>query len=216
MVIPQGVDIVMGNFWKEKHAFGIYRHVITKLSFFHFLLVFNGVMTLRLQGCLETLQKKPLPFLSKLFSDKLSLSSFILVIYIYIYILMYIAFSYCSWGSKGKNTEVVCHSLLQWTTVCQTSPPWPVHLGWSHTAWLFHWVRQGCGPVIRLASFLWLWFWCVCPLMRSHNAYHLTWISLTLDVGYHFTAAPAKGSHCSLPWMRGIFSQLPLLTLNVE
>ena len=30
--------------------------------------------------------------------------------------------------SQGKNTEVVCHSLLQWTTFCQTSPPWPVHL----------------------------------------------------------------------------------------
>ena len=23
-------------------------------------------------------------------------------------------------GSQGKNTEVVCHSLLQWTTFCQT------------------------------------------------------------------------------------------------
>ena len=34
------------------------------------------------------------------------------------------AFSYCSWGSQGKNTEVACHSLLQWTTFCQTSPPW--------------------------------------------------------------------------------------------
>ena len=31
--------------------------------------------------------------------------------------------SYCSWGSQGKNTEVACHSLLQWTTFCQTSPP---------------------------------------------------------------------------------------------
>ena len=31
------------------------------------------------------------------------------------------AFSYCSWGSQGKNTEVVCHSLLQWTTFCQIS-----------------------------------------------------------------------------------------------
>ena len=28
-------------------------------------------------------------------------------------------FSYCSVGSQGKNTEVVCHSLLQWTTFCQ-------------------------------------------------------------------------------------------------
>ena len=47
------------------------------------------------------------------------------------------AFSYCSsWGSQGKNTEGVCHSLLQWTTFCQTPPPWPCHLGWPHTAWL--------------------------------------------------------------------------------
>ena len=30
--------------------------------------------------------------------------------------------SYCSWASQGKNTEVVCHSLLQWTTFCQNSP----------------------------------------------------------------------------------------------
>ena len=29
------------------------------------------------------------------------------------------AFSYSSWGSQGKNTEVVCDSLLQWTTFCQ-------------------------------------------------------------------------------------------------
>ena len=28
-------------------------------------------------------------------------------------------FSYCSWGSQGKNTEVVCHSLLQWATFCE-------------------------------------------------------------------------------------------------
>ena len=46
------------------------------------------------------------------------------------------AFSYCSWGSQGKNAEVVCHSLLQWTMFCQNSPPWPVHLGWPHTTWL--------------------------------------------------------------------------------
>ena len=30
------------------------------------------------------------------------------------------AFSYCSWSSRGKNTEVVCHSLLQWTTFVRT------------------------------------------------------------------------------------------------
>ena len=27
-------------------------------------------------------------------------------------------------GVQGKNTEVVCHSLLQWTTFCQTFPSW--------------------------------------------------------------------------------------------
>ena len=46
------------------------------------------------------------------------------------------AFSYCSWGSQGKYTEVVCHSLLQWTMFCQNSSPWPVHLGWPCMAWL--------------------------------------------------------------------------------
>ena len=40
-----------------------------------------------------------------------------------------------SWGSQSKNTEGVCHSLLQWTTFCQSSPPWPDCLGWTHTAW---------------------------------------------------------------------------------
>ena len=45
-------------------------------------------------------------------------------------------FSYCPWGFQGKNTEVVCHSLLQWTTFYQTSPQWPAHPGWPHTAWL--------------------------------------------------------------------------------
>ena len=33
------------------------------------------------------------------------------------------AFSYCSWVSQGKNTEVACHSPLPWTTFCQASPP---------------------------------------------------------------------------------------------
>ena len=39
-------------------------------------------------------------------------------------------------GVQGKNAEQVCHSLLQWTTFCQTFPPWPFYLGWPHTAWL--------------------------------------------------------------------------------
>ena len=103
------------------------------------------------------------------------------------------AFSYCSWDSQGKNTEVVCHSLLQWTTFCQSSPPWPVSLGWPHRAWLsFTELDQAVVRVIRLACCLWLWFPSVCPLMPSLSSYRLTWVSFTLDVGYLFTAVPAK------------------------
>ena len=113
-------------------------------------------------------------------------------------------FSYSSWGSQGKNTKVVCHSLLQWTTFCQISPTLPARLGWPHTAWLsFIESDKPVVHVIRLASFLCLWFQCVCPLAPSHNTYRLTWVSLTLDVGYLFTAAPAKHSLCSLPWAWG-------------
>ena len=98
---------------------------------------------------------------------------------------------------------MVCHSLLQWTTFCQTSPPWPARLGWPHTAWLsFIELDQAVVHVIGLTSFLWLWFQCVCPLMPSRSTYRLTWVSLTLDVGYLFvaesrvliTGIPTKGS----------------------
>ena len=102
-------------------------------------------------------------------------------------------FSYCSWSSQGKNTEVVCDSLPQWTTFCQTSPPWRIRLGWPCTAWLsFIEFDKAVVHVIRLASFLWLWFQSVCPLMPPLSVYGLTGVSLTLKVGYLFMAAPAK------------------------
>ena len=85
----------------------------------------------------------------------------------------------------------------------QTSPPWPVRLGWPHMAWLsFIELDKAVVHVIRLASFQLLWFQCVCPLMPSRNTYHLTWVCLTLEVGYLFMAVPAKCSRCCLPWMR--------------
>ena len=58
--------------------------------------------------------------------------------------------------------------------------------------------------VIRLARCL---FQSVCTLMPSLSAYCLTWVSLTLDMGCLFTAAPAKLSRCSLPWTWGSSSQ---------
>ena len=55
------------------------------------------------------------------------------------------AFSHCSWGSQGKNTEMVCHSLLQWTTFCQN-------------CYSFIELDNAVVHVIRLVSFLYLWF----------------------------------------------------------
>ena len=49
--------------------------------------------------------------------------------------LLIFAFSYSSWSSQGKNVQVACHSLLQWTTFCQNCPPWPVHFTWPYMAW---------------------------------------------------------------------------------
>ena len=47
------------------------------------------------------------------------------------------AFSYCPWGSPGKNAEVVCHSLLQWTNILSelstmTHPSWVALHGMAH------------------------------------------------------------------------------------
>ena len=126
------------------------------------------------------------------------------------------AFSYCSWGSEGKNTEVACPPFSSGPHFVRPLHHDPPVLGCSTGMAWFHWVRQGCGPsVIRLTSFLWVWFQCVCPLMLSYNTYHLTWVSLTLGVGYLFTAAPAKHSCCSLPWTRGISLPPLFLTFNV-
>ena len=79
-------------------------------------------------------------------------------------------------------------------------------------AW-FHWVRQGCSPrVIRLTSFLWVWFQFVCPMMPSCNIYHLTWVSLTLSYpmlkvrkggGEEIPLIQVRSSGCTLleqPW----------------
>ena len=78
------------------------------------------------------------------------------------------------WGSQGKNTEVVCHSLLQWTTFCQTFPPWPAHLGWHYKAWLSF--KELDKTVVLWSD--WLVFCdcdqCIYPLMPSRNTYHLT------------------------------------------
>ena len=99
------------------------------------------------------------------------------------------AFSYCSWGSQGKNTEVVCHSLLQWTTFCQTSPQWPDHLGWPHMAWLSF-------TELDKAVVLWSDWRVFCDYGFSVPA---LWCPL---------ATPTVLPGFILPWMWGISSRL--------
>ena len=46
------------------------------------------------------------------------------------------AFSYCPWGSSGRNTGMSCNFLLPWILFFQNSSLWPFHLGWPCMAWL--------------------------------------------------------------------------------
>ena len=119
------------------------------------------------------------------------------------------AFSYCPWGSQGKNTKVFYHSLLQWTTFCQTSPPWPVHLGWPHTAWL------SFTELDKSVRSDWLVFcdygfsvsalWC----LSQHLPSYLRLSYFGLGLSRHSCSSKAQPLLFTL-------DQVPLLTLNVE
>ena len=58
----------------------------------------------------------------------------------------------CPCGPSAR-AEVVCHSLLQWTTFHQNSPPWPVSLGWPYMTHCFIELDKVGIPVISLFSF---------------------------------------------------------------
>ena len=92
----------------------------------------------------ETISNCPLLFLSSIWDTFWPVGFHLLVSYLF-------AFSYCSWVSPGKNTGVGCHLLLQWTTFCQNSSVWPIHLEWPCMAWLsfielHKHLQQGCDP----------------------------------------------------------------------
>ena len=91
-------------------------------------------------------------------------------------------------GSQGRNTEVICHSLLQRTTFCQPSLPWSIHFGGPTWLGLVSRVRQDCG--------LWSDLLVVCDCVFSLSA---PWCPLsvpTILLGF------------LLPWTWGISSQL--------
>ena len=107
--------------------------------------------------------------------------------------ILFMGFSRQEYWSGLPFPSPVDHILLNLSTMTRLS--WVAPQAWLSFIELEKAVVLG---VIRLTSFLWVWFQCVCPLMPSCNTYPLTWVSLTLDVGYLFTAAPAKRSRCSL------------------
>ena len=86
---------------------------------------------------------------------------------------------------------MVCHSLLQWTTFCQTSPPWPAHLGWPHMAWL------SFIELDKAVALVWLDWLVFCDYGFSVSALWCPLATLTILLGF------------LLPRTWGISSQLP-------
>ena len=121
--------------------------------------------------------------------------------------ILFMGFSRQEYWSVLPFPSPVDHILSDLSTMTRLS--WVAPLAWLS----FIELDKAVDHVIRLASFLWLWFQCVCPLMPSHNNYYLTWVPLTLDMGYLFTASPAKCSRYTLPWTKTIVYSITLLLL---
>ena len=137
------------------------------------------------------------------------------------------------WDSPSKNTGVGCHFLLQcmkvksvsrvqllatpWTAAHQAAPSmgFPRQEYWSGvTAWLsFIELVKAVVHVIRLASFLWLWFQSACPLRPSLSAFRLTGFLLPWMWGISSQQSTAAAPDLG----RGVIISLrpPLLTLDV-
>ena len=74
------------------------------------------------------------------------------------------AFSHCSWGSQGKNTEVVCHSFSSGPRFVRTLHHDPSVLGCLHSmAHNFIELDKAVIHVIRLVSF------CDCGLIQRET-----------------------------------------------
>ena len=90
--------------------------------------------------------------------------------------IVFMGFSRQEYWSGLPFRSPVDHILSDLSTM--TRPSWVAPYGMA----CFLELDKGMVCMIRLTSFLWLWFQCFCPLMPSRNTYHLTWVSLTLDV----------------------------------
>ena len=91
-----------------------------------------------------------------------------------------------------SNHLILCCPLLPYAVdhvsselSTMTHPSWVALQGMAHS---FIELDKAGAHVIRLVSFLDCDFQSVCPLMPSLSAYHLTGVSVTLDVGYLLSA----------------------------
>ena len=127
------------------------------------------------------------------------------------------------------NTEVICHSLLQWTTFCQTTPPWPVHLGQPHTAWLSFieldkgWSMWSDWLVVCDCGFSLSALWCPLSAPTVLLGFLLPWTwGLSSQLFQQSAATAPDLGHgvspddlCSWIWTWGMSSWLPLMTLQL-
>ena len=104
--------------------------------------------------------------------------------------ILFMGFSRQEYWSGLLFPSPVDHILSEVSTM--TRPSWVALHVMVHS---FTELDKAMVHVIRLVSFLWLWFQSVCPLM-PFSAYCLTGFSLTLDVGYLLSAAHRSSAIC--------------------
>ena len=122
------------------------------------------------------------------------------------------AFSYCSRGSQGKNTEVVCHPFSSGPhsvrPLPMTRPSWVAPTAWLSFTELDTAVVLGSDWLVFCdCGFSVSALWCplATPTVLPEFLLPRTW-----------PISSPQRRRCRLPWTRGIFSRPPLLTLNVE
>ena len=117
------------------------------------------------------------------------------------------------WSQSKNNTQWWIWLLIEARSDAVQSQycigTWNVRpLHHAHPSWVapqgmakFHWVRQGCGPsVIRLTSFLWLWFQCVCPLATL-----AIWLGFLLPLTWGISSRLLQQSAAAAPFLgRGV------------
>ena len=112
--------------------------------------------------------------------------------------ILFMRFSRQEYWSGLPFPFPVNHMLSELSSM--TCPSWVALHSMSHSFTELDKAVVHVVSVIRLASFLWLWYQCVCPLMPSCSTYHLTWVSLTLDVGLAFSVPARKPEATIYAW----------------